>query len=497
MLKNDRITVAIMNVSLALSKDVIWDRISNMMSSSPYFTNLLDTARVLYKMRGRIVNYYSSNHLPKNISFFSGSQITHTLGKGILFCIFSEANFEIEVNQVYDSFNSVLGRMESRFLGEDGKTAGKIFIDSSEGDKFSVINRITDRYRKVEGVYTNAGPIWEVKPWLYKGGFFYVYKGSDFRRAEIIQEGDGAFAQESRSILVVPEEHKDRFDADLEQALKDLGGIATISSYLLFKSKINLGQALVMTPIFPDVLSVDFKDEEDQIHKHCISPLYFKINRYKAYPRHIHIDIGLTGDRLGIAATCITGFKETTVSQDLMDLSFQKDIVPTTLTDFAFGIMAKKGQEVPLYKVRQFIMWLRANGMYVAKVTLDGFQSSDMAQMLSLKGITTEIISVDRTSEPYFQFRNSVNEKRSILPANKVLMQELEHLEVSADGKKVDHPKDFTDGTKGSKDIADACCGSIMSAMQNSSQYRILYEDWPTNITNEKIETLKDIFWNK
>lgn len=494
LLPTDKIVFAIMNVTLSLVKDVIWDRLSNMFSLSPYFTSLLDTARSVSKAKSKIIREQSPSVMPKNIDFFSGSRITHTLGRAIYTCIFSEANFEVIDDQVYRSFNSVIARQESRFLSEEGQIAGKTWIDSSEGDRFSTINRITDRYKGQSGVYVNSGPLWYVRPWLYKGNFFTVYKGSDFRRPDIVDYDDPAFIEDPQQILVVPAEHRNRFEADLEQALRDLGGIATTSSYLLFRNKLKLIESLVMTPIFPDVLSVDFDNDEDQIHKHCTSPLYFGINRFKSCPRYIHIDIGLTGDRLGIAATCVTGFKETTTSQDVVDLLLHRDSVPTTLTDFAFGIEAKKGQQVPLFKVRQFLMWLKSSGMAIAKVTLDGYNSADFIQLLTKVGVDSEVVSVDRTSEPYFQLRNAVNEKRSILPTNNILRKELENLEVTSDGKKVDHPHEFPDGERGSKDIADAVCGSLITAIQNSSQYRLLFTSWPAEQDNQS-QKMKEVFW--
>jgi hypothetical protein len=213
-------------------------------------------------------------------------------------------------------------------------------------------------------------------------------------------------------------------------------------------------------------------------------------------PRHIHIDIAVTGDRLGIGCSCITGFKETEVSQDVVTMATYRDTVPTTLTDFGFGIEAKKGQQIPLYKVRQFIMWLKSVGVHIGKVTADGYQSTDLLQLLSLAGMETGVISVDKTADPYIQVRNAVNEGRAILPNNAVLKKELEHLEVSSNSKKIDHPLEFSDGTKGSKDIADGVCGSIVSAIADSAKYRLLYTDWPIEQDTGKEEFAAQ-FWGE
>lgn len=495
LLQSDKIIFAIMNVTLSLTKDVVWDRLSGMFSGSPYFSALLEYARNASKARGKLIKDESYSMFPKKIDFFSGSRITHTLGKAILHCVFSEANFEVMNDQVYDGFNSVVARQESRFLDEQGKVPGKIWIDSSEGDKFSAINRIMDKYKGAAGVYVDQGPIWQVKHWLYKDQpRFPVFIGTEYRKPDFLESNDPAIENEPENVLWVPEFHMPRFTADLEQALRDLGGISTASSYLLFRDKKSLTASMIYTPVFPDTFSIDFADPEDQIYKYMQFENYFKINEYRNIPRNIHIDIGLTGDRLGIASTVLTGFVETETVPDPETSQVFRDSVPTTVTEFAFGLEAKQGQQIPIYKIRQFIMWMASCGSSIGMVTADGYQSADCLQLLKLAGIPTETVSLDRTSDPYVQFRNSIYEGRSILPQNKILEKELSHLEVSPDGKKVDHPKEFTDGTRASKDIADGVAGSVVTCIKNSGQFRNSYVDWKLEIDETK-ENLIQNFW--
>lgn len=386
--------------------------------------------------------------------------------------ILSEAAFSIYNNQFMEAFNSILARQESRFLA-DGKSSGRIWIDSSEKDTGSILNELCDKYRDKPGVIIDAGPLWEIRPWNYGVNhenkfcdFFYVYKGSDREPASFINMNDtNQIARlandEPNSILVVPEEHRIRFEADIEEALRDLGGVATASKYRLFRNMKMLIKAFQGMPLYDDVIELDFYNQSDQIINHCKLPQYFDHLPSPNSMRYIHVDIGVSGDKLGFAMTYISGRKDVEVQKDITNINTNKtvDSMITTITELAFSIKNKAGQQVPLNKVRVFIKWLKDKGVLIGGVSSDSFQSASMLQEMKLIGIESSVISVDRTSDPYIYLRNSIYEGRSILPSNNLLRKELENLEISPDGSKVDHPDVFPGGIEvGSKDVADAVC---------------------------------------
>jgi len=90
--------------------------------------------------------------------------------------------------------------------------------------------------------------------------------------------------------------------------------------------------------------------------------------------------------------------------------------------------------------------------------TFDRWNSHDMMQQLKQYGINTETLSVGK--KHYDDMAMVVLEERLNGPHIKLLIDELLQLKIMRD--KVDHPR------KGSKDLADAVCGSIYNAISMS-----------------------------
>jgi hypothetical protein len=113
--------------------------------------------------------------------------------------------------------------------------------------------------------------------------------------------------------------------------------------------------------------------------------------------------------------------------------------------------------------------------------------SADMLQLLRRLGFDTSEISVDKTPLPYMKLRSMVYEDLIFMPMSKLLRTELEELEVTPDGAKIDHPM------KGSKDMADGVCGSVISTIRNSDKHKMMYITMskPHSISSE----VKQLFW--
>lgn len=453
LVSNDQILFAFMNTTQALADRALMTKFNGMITSSPYFSDILSK---------RNKKQQKMSLFPKNISIISGSRITHTLGLNILSAIISEASFGILDNQMINLFDSVMARQQSRFM-KNGKSAGIIWVDSSEGDISSELAILRDKYKGKPGVYLDTGPLWQVKPEDYVDGrFFYLFTGNEKYQPKIL---DPYTSDEDKSLLlsgpfiVVPEAHRAPFEADIMRSMRDLAGIPTSSSFRLFRNLDKLSLAMTYEPLFEDIITLEFDDDSDHIQNHCKHIEYFDNPPYPGHPRFIHLDLAYSGDKLGICCGFIMGNKE--VKSVSTDSNFKgTSMMPIFCTDFAFSIEAKSGQQIPLYKLRIFIDWLSKTGMSVAGVSADSFNSADLLQSVKLMGIHSQVLSLDRGSDNYISFRNAVYEARIILPRNKLLRTELEHLEMSSDMKKVDHPSVFPDGKIGSKDCADACCGA-------------------------------------
>ena len=155
---------------------------------------------------------------------------------------------------------------------------------------------------------------------------------------------------------------------------------------------------------------------------------------------------------------------------------------------FSAGIEAPKGDELSFEKMRNFIRWLKEQGLNIKGISADTALSAQILQQLRGDFDTDDykvvsILSVDRVEnvdgtkqkicKPYQVFRSAIYEKRiEVYEKCDVLTDEIIGLEREPDGH-INHPNN---GTTGSKDIADAVCGSMYNASLHSEEY-IFYDD--------------------
>lgn len=141
-----------------------------------------------------------------------------------------------------------------------------------------------------------------------------------------------------------------------------------------------------------------------------------------------------------------------------------------------------RNEPVDFRKVRLFIDWLRRTGFWIRKVTADGWQTLEMLQRLREMGFQTEPLSVDRTSKPYKNVRQVMNEGRLAVPYPRgytperwgspeealrrvILFNEMIGLEHDVARDKVDHRRRNPDGSQGSKDISDSVIGAAFTCL--------------------------------
>ena len=125
-------------------------------------------------------------------------------------------------------------------------------------------------------------------------------------------------------------------------------------------------------------------------------------------------------------------------------------------------------KSVDFTEVKDYILSLRTLGFKIRVCTFDRWNSHDMMQQLKSYGISTELLSVAK--KHYDDMAMVVAEERLSGPAIRLLIDELLQLKIMKD--RVDHPR------KGSKDLADAVCGSVYNAISrtrfdNNSEIKI------------------------
>ena len=131
--------------------------------------------------------------------------------------------------------------------------------------------------------------------------------------------------------------------------------------------------------------------------------------------------------------------------------------------EFVCYVKAKHGQEIPLYKIKDLIVYLKKIGYPISVVSADQYQSVDLLQQLTLSGIQTKNISVDKTRIPYISAKQLMYRGKLLLPNVQTLKNEF--LGLVDDGIKIDHT------SSSSKDGSDAVVGSIWNAINSDVLY--------------------------
>jgi len=322
-------------------------------------------------------------------------------------------------------------------------------------------------------VFVRDYPLWDVKPdSYYSGDWFHVVVGNEQAPSRIIADDEDidevrVTLPEDCVIIPVPEDFRGDFEKDLEGAIRDLAGVATVSvsPYIQRRTKI-------VDAIRPDLkhpFSVEIYDPSqpgrfywnkmlrpDPEAEGQMRPI---INPHA--PRHIHIDPSLTGDATGFAMGHISGWRQVVRRDD--EGNKYPERAPEIIADLLLKIVPPIGGEIVLGDVRKLVYQLSKHGYMITCVSIDSWQSIDAIQKLNQRGFNAFQLSVDRTMGPYDYLKTALYEDRVYYYKYPELLRELRELEHDRAKRKVDHP------LRGSKDVSDALAGIVWTLTENSS----------------------------
>jgi len=179
----------------------------------------------------------------------------------------------------------------------------------------------------------------------------------------------------------------------------------------------------------------------------------------------MHGDIAIRQDRAGIAMSHVKNWVQgelLTENSDGTHLQIPTSM-PVVVNDFTFSFEADRDalpapREVQVRWYRQLLWELQRRGFRVVRYTFDSFQSVDSQQIIERSGVETDTVSMDRNDLPWKALRDVMYDGRLQAPWRSRLWKELVELGLTPQGK-VDHPP------TGSKDEADAFCGSVVGAL--------------------------------
>lgn len=457
---NSPIVFVVMNLTLDLAYQGLYTLIVENIKSSPWFLERVD-------IRGK---YDVIIEFKEGIQLIAGSTTNHVIGKNVIAACLDEVSFSKapkgSKNSVMDMYRSIRRRMESRFM-RSGNLPGMLGLISSKNDENSFLERYIESNRYNKKTIVIDKPVYEIKPAsTYMGPRFDVAVGDKTKSSYIINtEEDRARAEKDmQSIIHVPIEYKKAFEDDINEALKEIAGISAVASSKLIPypgritscirtdKKSPLGVETIYLSLTSDDTIMDYLEDLGRL----------KVDLGK--PRFGHVDIALRGDSLGLVLVHESG--QTTIQRTTIDGRIQEYVEPVFDADILLRVRAETGSEIPLFKIREFILWMNRH-IYSRKIqmmTFDGFQSADSMQLLNTSGIQSELLSVDRSAVPYLNLRSAILDKRVRFYDHPVLIRELSELEYDRVRGKVDHPEMTANNEPGSKDLSDALCGAVYNA---------------------------------
>lgn len=472
----DPFAVSFFNLTRSLGDSRGFQKLMNVLMSSPFFFTYGGI------IRGKEDKYMD---IPLYSWLLSSpySRGFGTVGQDIILGIMDEVDDPTissgQKKRVLQAYESTVRRFESRFV-KDQECISRFFLVSSKQDELSFLETFVEEMKSSDRILVVDKNQWEIKPVsMYCGEKFTVLVGDAYMPSRILEvEERPQMLKDGKHLIDVPIELKFDFERDITGSLRDLAGVSVrgMRRYKLFPSERFIDDCFDRTKLNPfktETIEIGLKDPIDIIALIDLNA----IRSPKNCQRFMHMDISFAQDCLGLAMSSVAGWMQKDVPKE--DGSFETEAVPVIETDFCVRFKARADDRIPLYKVRKFILDLKARGYFIAKFSADlKLASEDTTQILSNSGIECEYFSVDKTITPYMEFRNVVFEKRWICHPSKVAYFELKHIEHNRDEDKIDHPekvKDIEiddDGTirnvvmNGSKDMSDAICGSVFQAIR-------------------------------
>lgn len=398
------------------------------------------------------------------------------VGQAIIGCILDEVNFYEVIeqskkatgprglgghyDQAEEAYTTISRRRASRFTTQ-GPSIGCLCVSSSTRYASDFLDRRIEKAIKNDqkNIYWARHKQYEIQPAeKYSGNKFKLLIGTKDYPTQVLEDDarEGKDYPKGGKIELVPIENRDAFVDDPENALRDIIGIATeaITPFITQRDKIveamNLGTQ-------SRLINWTTQDEYDLARDGMpvIDPK--KLPADRDTPRFLHVDLSISTDRCGIAVVKPTGFMKVVDGE-----GNAPEALPTFELEMAITIKPAPHRNLDISEVRQFVMALRSKyGINIVSANYDGYMSRESIQLLQKTGMQSKVLSVDKTIEPYMDFRRAIYQGRIALLDHELLATELSQLEHNVVKNKVDHPP------KGTKDISDAVCGAFYAASRN------------------------------
>lgn len=462
--------------TIQLAQRGIYSKVTEFIQGSPYFRD---------NAMPRVIR--TQTWFPKRINLIAGStQSNAGMALDVYGGVIDEANFftaqrsdkdlRLMLDRAELIYEAVRRRMENRFM-RSGRLPGLLIIDSSARHQSSFTVRKIKEAKYDQRIFVRDYATWHVQPSeRFLGRHFYVAVGDNRVRSRIIEDTKEAeaYRKTGANVHEVPIEFEAAFERDLETAIQDILGLPTadISFYISNHKAIDEATKDHRHPFRVNEYTIGVTPSLFHWARICDQVEVTVQGGYKERrwvpkvnpeaPRAVHIDLSKSQDATGFAIGHIERYVEV-VRRDPETGDDQTEIAPVIYIDAMLRIIPPPGRDIILGDVRAIVYAFQEHGFHIYRGTCDLWQSLDTLQQFEAKGIEAEVVSMDKTSEPYDIFKAALYEGRLMAYKYDPWTSELKSLRrVMTKGNKVkiDHPNDPKDGTC-SKDVADAVAGVV------------------------------------
>lgn len=463
---SSEMTIPLISKNLTLARQVMKSAVDDKIKESPYF---------MTKFTPQIRQDFTL--FPNNIRVMVGSYTSdRILGTTIVSAFCDEMNFppnrrgqqistgfgQKKTSGHYDIvekvYRRIVRRVESRFSESGDGISGMLVLSSSSATKESFTERIIRESMDHPDIFIRDHTKWTVKPEDFSGNFFYVLcsvtsslKSRILNEEEYLLITDEYLDANDALILDIPEKFRGDFETDLEEALRDIAGfpIDAISVYIQRSKMVEVCTNRDRVHPFGSEIWVAGSKGEFDWDSMCSKyerrlPGGFTEEAWmpRINPgslRWCHIDTSLSGDSSGFCVGHIDRWVE--VSRTDSEGEKHADIAPYYIVDFMLKICPPLGEQIYLPDLRSMLYQFVAHGYKFIGFSTDAFMYAEMHQQVRRKGISTHLISMDRTTEPYDELKSSFYEERIEIYEYNPFVKEFKALEYDRIKGKIDHPE--------------------------------------------------------
>lgn len=508
LMKGSPIVFGLFNIYKYLAESTAYKYLLNWVKMSPFFR---DAMRNALEKEGKIPEWMqelnrvyglknealsrSLVRFPKGITLALGSQAIGVLGQNLFGGLLDEADMgknkaitNAEKGQIAELYGQAKSRMDSRFAQKGGTNPGLLVLVSQVRDVDSFLEIHTAKVMNNVRTMSIGASIWEVKRDVYPDDEprFRVVVGTQNYRSFIVD--DNAKIPETAKIIKVPVSLRERFEYDLDDAIRDLAGVPTFGANLFLTRRDKLfdcfeNGTLRQHPFSVETVELSIESDDTMeisdvfkkefcMRQHNKSTGAWAPRWFAGVSRAVHVDLALKHDYAGISMGCIGDVKQ--VKRFDEDGRPYYDLDYCIFIDFALRVRAKRGSEIDFSKIRKFIFYLSDIGFPIKWVSADGFQSSDTLQTMTKAGFDCKVLSVDRKANPYNYLKSAIYENRFDMYEYGPFVDEITHLEDHSMTKRkppIDHP------LHGSKDISDGVCGVVTRIAEEKGLLKVTPTD--------------------